>query len=113
MADPALQEAAHNRARDHDLRVGQLVSDLPPIALDLDQAGGAQQSQVLARIGLTDAETLGDAPHLHRPIREQVEHLQPARIGEDAQHAGLHLVDRFHGSSYRHMRICAYVANGA
>jgi hypothetical protein len=105
----AFEDAAHDAAGDHDVRIGEPVAHLPAVTLGLHDAGRPQHGEVLRHVGLAQAQGGGEAVDLARPGRELVEDLETARMGQRPEDLGLERRDRVHAPTMRRMRICASV----
>jgi hypothetical protein len=76
-----------------DLRIGEAILDLPPVADRLDEADRSQRRKVLRCRSLTQADLPGDLVDLGRLNAEHVQDSQPMRACQRTQHRRLQLVD--------------------
>src|SRR5690349_12534750 len=96
---PALEDGAHDPAGHHHVGVGQSVADLPAVALGVDEAGGAEDREVLRDVRLTGADLIREPADLPRPVSQAVEDLEPAWAGDDLEDVGLEEGDLVHATS--------------
>jgi len=89
MSQSALKEAAHDRAGDDHLGIGQSVANLASVALNIDETGRPQEREMLTRVGLADVQSIGDATDLQGTLAQQMKHLEAPRVGEHAEHIRL------------------------
>src|ERR1035437_9835529 len=92
--DPTHQHLSHQPAGSHDLRIGELVSDLTSIADRLHDPRAAERGEGLRDRGLRHVEVLHEPPNLNRAgLSEVVDHLEATRTGQCLQKRGLQYVD--------------------
>ena len=89
----SLEDGAHEPAGHHDVRVGEPVADLTPVALGLDDAGAARSTaRCCETFGWLAPIASASRPTSIGPRGERVEDLEPARTGQRLE--DLRLEDR-------------------
>jgi len=87
------QDAAHQVADLADLRVGHLVDHLAPVAVGGDHPHALQDGQLPRDVALRQSRLVAELADRHRPVAQDVQHVQPGLVAHRLAEFRLDLED--------------------